>query len=70
VSPARRPKRFLPFADLQGLARGAVVSNDDRAPALRLVEPVNRACVAGPGGACLACDAPQGEPCRRQPGNT
>lgn len=31
-------------------------------PPLRLV--VNRACAAGEGGVCLACDARPGEPCR------
>lgn len=34
------------------------------APPLQLV--VSRPCVAGPGGACSVCDAPQGEPCRRR----
>lgn len=29
---------------------------------LRLIS--NRACVAGDGGVCLACDARPGEPCR------
>jgi hypothetical protein len=31
-------------------------------PPLRIV---NRACVAGGSGHCLACGAPQGEPCRQ-----
>lgn len=32
---------------------------------LERLGPINRPCVAGDSGHCLACGAPQGEPCRQ-----
>jgi len=51
---ARQPERLE--------ARPPAFAIVRRRPPLRLV--VNRACVAGAGGYCLACDACPGEPCR------